>query len=220
MLLLRPPGVYRVQGDTSLLRRVLRQRGRRGELTGRSVLDVASGTGALGIEALRAGAASLTAIDLSRRSVAASWFNSRLHGIPAVVLRGDLFAPVASHRFDLVLANPPYVPSDASSLPRYRMARCWDAGPDGRALLDRICAGAPAVLNEDGVLLLVQSVLADEQATLDRFEAAGLAAEVLVRTRIPFGPVLRSRAGALRGRGLIAPGQTEEELVVIEARHG
>nr|WP_026119030.1 HemK2/MTQ2 family protein methyltransferase [Nocardiopsis ganjiahuensis] len=217
---MRPPGVYRAQGDTSLLRHVLRERGRNGEFVGRSVLDVASGTGALGIEALRAGAASLTAIDLSRRSVAATWLNSRLHGIPAVVLRGDLFAPVASRRFGLVLANPPYVPSDTPSPPRYRMARCWDAGPDGRLLLDRICAGAPAVLDEDGVLLLVQSALSGEQATLDRFEKAGLVSEVLMRARIPFGPVLRSRAHTLRDRGLIGPDQTEEELVVIEARHG
>lgn len=217
MLLVRPPGVYRAQEDTSLLRHVLRRRGR---VTGRSVLDVGSGTGALGIEAFRAGAASLTSIDLSRRSVVASWLNSRLHGVPATVLRGDLFAPVAPRRFDLVLANPPYVPADAPLPPRHRMARCWDAGPDGRLLLDRICAETPSVLNKDGILLLVQSALADEQATLDRFKEAGLVSEVLARAHIPFGPVLRARACALRARGLLGPDQTEEELVVIEARHG
>lgn len=217
MLLVRPPGVYRAQEDTSLLRHVLRRRGR---LTGCSVLDVGSGTGALGIEAFRAGAASLTSIDLSRRSVMASWLNSRLHGIPATVLRGDLFAPVAPRRFDLVLANPPYVPADSPLPPRHRIARCWDAGPDGRLLLDRICAEAPSVLNEDGVLLLVQSALADEQATLDRFKEAGLISEVLVRAHIPFGPVLRARAWTLRARGLLGPDQVKEELVVIEARHG
>ena len=217
MLLVRPPGVYRVQEDTSLLRHVLR---RRGPLTGRSVLDVGSGTGALGIEAFRAGAASLTSIDLSRRSVMASWLNSRLHGVPATVLRGDLFAPVATRRFDVVLANPPYVPADSPLPPRHRMARCWDAGPDGRLLLDRICAEAPSVLNEDGRLLLVQSVLADEQATLARFKEAGLVSEVLARAHIPFGPVLRARASTLRARGLLGPAQTKEELVVIEARHG
>lgn len=217
MLLMRPPGVYPAQEDTSLLRTVLRQRGR---VAGRSVLDVGSGTGALGIEAFRAGAASLTSIDLSRRSVLASWLNSRLHGVPATVRRGDLFAPVAPHRFDLVLANPPYMPAPGQRLPRHRMARCWDAGPDGRILLDRICAGAPSVLSEDGALLLVQSELADEQATLDRLEKAGLVPEVLARARIPFGPVLRARAAALRARGLLGPDQTEEELVVIEACHG
>ncbi|ASU61386.1 MULTISPECIES: HemK2/MTQ2 family protein methyltransferase [Nocardiopsis] len=214
---MRPPGVYPAQEDTSLLRTVLRQRGR---VAGRSVLDVGSGTGALGIEAFRAGAASLTSIDLSRRSVLASWLNSRLHGVPATVRRGDLFAPVAPHRFDLVLANPPYMPAPGRRPPRHRMARCWDAGPDGRILLDRICAGAPSVLSEDGALLLVQSELADEQATLDRLEKAGLVPEVLARARIPFGPVLRARAAALRARGLLGPDQMEEELVVIEACRG
>src|SRR5699024_10333615 len=107
MLLVRPPGVYRAQEDTSLLREVLR---RHGQVAGRSVLDVGSGTGALGIEACRAGAAELTAIDLSRRSVIASWLNSRLHGFPATVRRGDLFAPVAPRRFDLVLPTRPTCP--------------------------------------------------------------------------------------------------------------
>ncbi len=217
MLLMRPPGVYRAQEDTSLLRAVLRERGR---IAGRSVLDVGSGTGALGIEAFRAGAASLTSIDLSRRSVLASWLNSRLHGVPAKVRRGDLFAPVSPHRFDLVLANPPYMPASSPLPPRHRMARCWDAGPDGRILLDRICAGVSSVLNEDGALLLVQSELADEQATLAQLKEAGLVPEVLARAHVPFGPVLRARAPMLRARGLLGPDQVEEELVVIEARHG
>ncbi len=220
MLLVRPPGVYRAQEDTSLLRHVLRRRGQHGLVEGRSVLDVGSGTGALGIEAFRAGATGLTAIDLSRRSVLASWLNSRLHGVPAKVRRGDLFAPVKPHRFDLVLANPPYVPSTGRPPSRHRTARCWDAGPDGRLLLDRICSGAHSVLNEGGALLLVQSGLAGEQATVDRFEEAGLVGEVVARAHIPFGPVLRARVPQLRARGLLAPDQVEEELVVIEARHG
>lgn len=203
-----------------MLRGVLRQLGRRGQIAGCSVLDVCSGTGALGIEAFRAGAASLTAVDLSRRSALASWLNSRLHGVPATIRLGDLFAPVLPHRFDLVLANPPYMPAASLLLPRHRMARCWDAGPDGRILLDRICAGASSVLNEDGVLLLVQSGLANEQATLDRLAKAGLVPEVLARAHIPFGPVLRARAPALRACGLLGPDQVKEELVVIEARHG
>lgn len=215
MMLVRPPGVYRAQEDTSLLQEVVR---RCGQAAGRSVLDVGTGTGALAIGAARAGAASVTAVDLSRRSVVASWLNSRFRGIPAEVRRGDLFAPVAPHRFGLVLANPPYVPAPGRAA-RRGIARCWDAGPDGRELLDRICASAPSVLDEDGSLMLVQSELAGEQATLHRLEDAGLVPHVVGRDRVPFGPVLRERASTLRACGLLTPEQEDEELVVIEARH-
>lgn len=214
-MLVRPPGVYRAQEDTALLREAVRHCG---QAAGRAVLDVGSGTGALAIEAARAGAASVTAIDLSRRSVLASWLNSRFRGIPAKVRRGDLFAPVGPHRFGLVIANPPYVPAPSG---RARgIDRCWDAGPDGRDLLDRLCTSAPSVLTEDGALMFVQSELAGERTTLDQLRAAGLVPQIVHRQRIPFGPVLRERAPALRARGLLADEQEDEELVVVEARHG
>lgn len=95
VLLLRPPGVYRVDRDTALLTDVLRDRVR-----GRHVLDVGAGTGALAIAAAHAGAASVTAVDLSRRSAAAAWLNSRLHRVPITIGCGDLFTPVRGRRFD------------------------------------------------------------------------------------------------------------------------
>jgi release factor glutamine methyltransferase len=126
---------------------------------------------------------------------------------------------VTGRRFDLVLTNPPYVPAPGAWIPRHRVARCWDAGLDGRILLDRICDGATAVLAPDGVLLLVQSELSGEAATLTRLSTAGLEATVVARTRIPFGPVLHSRAALLRTRGLLHHDQHDEQLIVIEARH-
>lgn len=215
MTLLRLPGVYRAQDDTSFLIDAMRCRDR---ARGRSVLDVGTGTGALAIAAARAGAANVTAIDLSVRSVLATWLNSRLHGVPVTVRRGDLFESVSGRRFDLVLTNPPYVPAHSGLLPRHRMARCWDGGPDGRLLLDRICDGAPRVLTKDGTLLLVQSELSGADATLAQLAGVGLLATVTDRVRIPFGPVLRAREPMLRARGLLRPDQFDEELIVIEAR--
>jgi release factor glutamine methyltransferase len=155
-MLLRPPGVYRPQDDTSLLIDVMH---RREYASGRTVLDVGTGTGAVAIAAARAGASSVTAVDLSLRSAIATWINSRLHRAPVTVHHGDLFAPLGGRRFELVLTNPPYVPSKSGMLPRHRKGRCWDAGPDGRFLLDRICDAAPGVLADDGLLLIVQSEL-------------------------------------------------------------
>lgn len=214
-LLLRPPGVYRAQEDTDLLIDVMRDAG---HARGASVLDVGTGTGALALAADAAGARSVTAVDLSLRSVTAARFNSLLHGARVEVLRGDLFTPVAGRRFDLVVSNPPYVPAEGGLLPRHRMGRCWDAGVDGRVLLDRICAGVRAVLAEGGVLLLVQSALSGTRSTLEHLARCGMSAAVVRRARIPFGPVLRARAPMLASRGLIEPGTTTEELVVVEAR--
>ena len=150
--MLYPPGVYRAETDTELLAGVMR---RGGFARDRDVLDVGTGGGALAVAAAQAGARSVTAVDLSLRSVATTWVNSRLARARVRVRRGDLFTPVAGRRFGLVLSNPPYVPAATGTLPRHRKARCWDAGPDGRALLDRICAGVPDVLTDDGTVLLV-----------------------------------------------------------------
>jgi release factor glutamine methyltransferase len=213
-MLLRPPGVYRAESDTEMLTDAMR---RGGYASGRDVLDVGTGSGALAVAAAHAGARSVTAVDLSHRSVLATWLNSRLHGAAVRVRRGDLFAPVAGRRFGLVVANPPYVPAETAVLPRHRKARCWDAGPDGRALLDRICGGVTGVLAPDGHVLVVHSAVSDPDHTLAALERAGLAAAVLARATIPFGPVMRTRAALLESRGLIRPGQTFEELVVVGA---
>jgi release factor glutamine methyltransferase len=215
VLLLRYPGVYRPEGDTWLLTDVLRQGG---YAAGRRVLDVGTGAGALALAAARAGAATITAVDLSLRSVIVTWLNSRLHRAPVIVRRGDLFAPVVGQQFDLIMANPPYVPSATDVLPRYRISRCWDAGPDGRAVLDRICTEGPALLAPDGMLLLVHSVVSDVESTVGRLADADLDAEILTRATVPFGPVMRARVAMLETRRLIETGQCDEELVVIGAR--
>jgi release factor glutamine methyltransferase len=214
VMLLCPPGVYRAESDTELLIDVM-ERG--GYAPGRDVLDVGTGSGALALASAHAGARSVTAVDLSHRSVLATWLNSRLHGVAVQVRRGDLFAPVTGRRFGLVVANPPYVPAETAVLPRHRKARCWDAGPDGRALLDRICSEVTDVLAPGGDLLLVHSAVSDPGLTVAALERAGLAAEALARATVPFGPVMRSRAVLLESRGLIAPGQRHEELVVVGA---
>jgi release factor glutamine methyltransferase len=213
-MLLCPPGVYRAEGDTEFL---IDTMGERGSALGRDVLDVGTGSGALALAAARAGARTVTAVDLSLRSVVATWLNTRLHGARVTVRRGDLFAPAAGRRFGLVVANPPYVPAATARLPRHRMARCWDAGPDGRAIVDRICAGVPHVLARDGDVLIVHSAVCDADLTLAALDSAGLVPRVVAEATVPFGPVMQARAAMLEARGLIGPGQREEDLVVVGA---
>jgi release factor glutamine methyltransferase len=43
---------------------------------------------------------------------------------------------------------------------------------------------------------------------------------VVARCTVPFGPVMRARAAMLEARGLVEPGQRQEELVIVGARRG
>ncbi|GAA1551728.1 methyltransferase [Actinomadura kijaniata] len=210
--MLRPPGVYRPQGDTLLLTETLRRSGMR---PGARVLDICTGTGAVALAAALGGA-SVTAVDVSTRAVLAARLNARLRRLPVKAVRGDLLRPVAGQLFDVIVSNPPYVPG-RSAPPRHGAARAWEAGDDGRALLDRICEQAPRHLAEDGMLLVVQSALSGVAPTLAALRGQGLKASVVARRTEPFGPVMRGRAAELEARGLIAPGQRSEELVVIRA---
>ncbi|MGW0576111.1 HemK2/MTQ2 family protein methyltransferase [Streptomyces sp. NPDC002920] len=221
------PGVYTPQDDTALLLRHLLHEPLPAQA---EVLDVGTGTGAVALAAARLGAR-VTAVDISWRAAFNAKVNAMLARLPLRVRRGDLLAPVSGRSFDLILSNPPYVPAPAASCPRRGAARAWDAGHDGRLVLDRICEDAPALLRPGGVLLLVQSALSDPEKSLRQLRATALRAEIMEHHPITFGPVLRSRNGWLRACGLIegagadadadvdvdVDDDEKEELVIIRA---
>ncbi|MER6012425.1 HemK2/MTQ2 family protein methyltransferase [Streptomyces bluensis] len=206
-----PRGVYRPQDDTRMLSRAMR----REAITPRTeVLDLGTGSGVLAVEAARLGAR-VTAVDISWLAVAVARLNAFRNRQTMRVRHGDLVSAVPGRRFDLVVANPPYVPSPGGA-PLRGPARAWNAGADGRLLLDRICDTAPAVMRSGGTLLMVHSELCGVAVTLSRLSGAGLDAEVVDRARIPFGRVMRSRLAWLREQEVHTDDMCEE-LVVIRA---
>ena len=58
--------------------------------------------------------------------------NAALNRACIEALRGDLLTPVAGRTFDLIVSNPPYVPSEEDAVPHRGLRRAWDAGLDGR----------------------------------------------------------------------------------------
>ena len=213
MKLMRLPGVHRPVSDTWMLADAMRREG----LTGRSVADICTGTGAIAISAAQAGAASVTAVDLTRRAVVCALVNSRANGVNVRVKRGDLFGPLAGSKFDVIVSNPPYIPAESDELPRRGPTIPLDAGRDGRALLDRICRDAPDHLLPGGAILVVHSSICGTNQTLEDFARAGLEPDVVVREPGRLGPVMTARAQMMRERGLLGPDDSEE-IVVVRGR--
>jgi release factor glutamine methyltransferase len=216
MRLITLPGVFAPISDSRMLAECVRRELRPGS----RVADICTGSGLIAVTAALHGAGAVSASDRSRRSVLNAWVNARLNGVSVHAVRGDLMEALAGLRFDLIASNPPYVPAPSDALPTRGPARAWDAGRDGRALIDRLCDEAPAHLRPGGALLIVHSALCGEQATLQRLERRGLETSVVARRRGPLGPILRGRAKTLERRGLLPRGEREEEIVVIRARLG
>jgi release factor glutamine methyltransferase len=209
------PGVLKPPSDAFMLAHELR---REPLEEGLSVLDLCAGSGILAIVAAQRGARQVTAVDVSRRALLATRLNARLNGVSVRALRGDLFSAVPGQRFDVIVSNPPYVPSASEEVPRRGAERAWEAGPDGRLFLDRICAGAREHLRPGGVLLLVHSSLCDEQRTIEMLSQRGFEARIAARRSGPLGPRMQARAPLLRARGLLGDEEVEDMVVVRASR--
>jgi release factor glutamine methyltransferase len=208
------PGVFRPRSDALLAANVLAQHRL---VESADVLDLFTGSGVLALCSARLGARSVTAVDLSRRAQLTTRWNARHNDVTVRALRGDLFAPVGEARFDVILANPPYLPG-ADELPRRGAARAWEGGPDGRILVDRLIDEATGHLRDAGAVMIVQSSLTGEDATLQRLTQRGLAAEVLARHTGRLGPLAQARAHRLHTIGVLKPGDGQEQMLVIVGR--
>ena len=124
------------------------------------VLDLCTGSGCLAIlAALRFPDATVDAVDVSKDALAVARINVEQHGLQerVRVLRGDLYAPLGEARYDLILANPPYVdapgmaglPPECLHEPRLALA----GGADGLRFIRRIIDEAPRHLTRGGGLL-------------------------------------------------------------------
>ncbi len=125
------------------------------------VLDLCTGSGCLAIVAAHAfPSAQIDGIDLSARALQVARRNVAMHGLEARVAlhKGDLFAPIAAERYDLIVTNPPYVKATAMArLPaeyRAEPEMALAGGRDGLDLVARIFAQATRHLTPKGLLVM------------------------------------------------------------------
>lgn len=152
---------------------------------GQVVLDLGTGSGILALTAAQK--AETVAVDLNPYAVRCAKENAKLnHAQNVAFLQGDLFKALADGvKFDLVLFNAPYLPSEEGEEETW-IGRSWAGGAKGRVVVDRFIAQVPAYLKPDGRVLLMQSTLTGVDETLSAFKTAGLKATVIATQQLPF----------------------------------
>lgn len=123
-----------------------------------AVLDLGTGCGAiaLAIASERPGC-DITATDISDAALAVARENANRQALPNVeFLRGDWTAPVAGRMFDLIVSNPPYVPSGDADLEdlRHEPRLALASGRDGLDAIRCLSADTRSVIRNGGTLLV------------------------------------------------------------------
>ena len=145
---------------------------------GEKVLDLCSGSGVQALVASRYARDAL-GIDLNPRAIRFARFNAQLNGIRnARFIEGDLFSAIPGQAFDVILANPPFVPSPEADL-KFR-----DGGAQGESVLSRIIEGAASHLKPTGKLHIVTDLVdvANYQEKLGRWWRGGPSHKLVLQT--------------------------------------
>jgi hypothetical protein len=145
---------------------------------GATALDLCTGAGWGAIRLADSGC-KVTATDINSRALGFARLNARLAGCaPVEFLGGDLFAPVAGRRFDVIIANPPFVISPETTF-TFR-----DSGLSGDSFCEHLARAMPGFLNPDGIGLMLLNWYDDgnEKSStrpLDWLEGSGCGAWLL-----------------------------------------
>ena len=144
------PRVYEPAEDSFLMIEAVLREVKRSD----SILEIGTGSGIVSM--FIKDIAQFIATDISPQAVKCA----KLNGIDAI--RADLFDGIKfKGKFDLILFNPPYLPSEDQ---KTDMDILWDGGPSGREIINRFLDRVKSYLKDDGrILLLVSSLTGIEQ---------------------------------------------------------
>jgi release factor glutamine methyltransferase len=109
--------------------------------------------------------------------------NARLNGVP--VVRTDLYSGICG-RFDLIIFNPPYLPTAPEEKLDAWLNRAFDGGPTGRREIERFVKGVDSILAPEGRILTVISSLTGIDETEAMFKEHGFHMEQVSTEKVPF----------------------------------
>jgi release factor glutamine methyltransferase len=161
------PQIYPVREDTLLLCEAALEEVKVWD----RVLEVGTGSGYI-TKQLNAKAAWIVATDINPYAVAATY----AEGID--VVRTDLTAGICG-LFDVVIFNPPYLPTVKEERIEDWLEYALDGGPTGRKVIERFAREVGTILTEGGRVLLLVSSLTGKKEVRDIFIRNGFSGEIV-----------------------------------------
>ena len=127
--------------------------------SGDAILDLCTGSGCVLISLAYSKKGTMgVGVDISPEAITVAKENAKKNFVHVDWKQGDLFEPVSGRRFDVIVSNPPYIPSSVIEglMPEVRdhePRRALDGGEDGLVFYRRIVADAPDYICHEGWLL-------------------------------------------------------------------
>lgn len=126
---------------------------------GMKVMDMCTGSGCVLISILK-NAHDVEGIgyDISKQAINVAKENAKFYEVPAVFERSDLFEDVVENDFDVIVSNPPYIPTDlvATLMPevsQFEPREALDGKGDGLYFYSKILEQCKNYMKQDGYIL-------------------------------------------------------------------
>lgn len=145
---------------------------------GQSVLEIGTGSGIVAMYASRL-TDNITVTDINSDACLLAEKNFNDNNIENIeILFGNLFEPVKNRKFDVILFNTPYLPTEEGEVLEDTINYAFDGGLNGRKVIDMFLNEVSNHLNDGGIVQMIQSSLSGNDETLDKFDELGFISEI------------------------------------------
>ena len=145
---------------------------------GQSVLEIGTGSGIVAMYASRL-TDDITVTDINFDACELARKNFTENGIENIeILWGNLFEVVENRKFDVILFNTPYLPTEDDEVLENTINYAFDGGLNGRKVIDLFLNEVGNHLNDGGIVQMIQSSLSGNDETLAKLDELGFIAEI------------------------------------------
>lgn len=169
------PSVYEPAEDSFLLaRHAIKLKGR--------ILEIGCGSGIVALSNAKQNPKNeVVGVDINSDAVNCASKNAKLNNIKNVkFMKSNLFSELSeSMKFNVILFNPPYLPTTPQEKVIGKLNAAFDGGRDGRKVFDKFLSQFDKYLGSNGIVLLIQSSLNNLKKTEQILEKKGFKIEIL-----------------------------------------